>query len=149
MPPVDLAELLNLARYPGRFAGEHEVIGDWLRARGHLYDRIEFNVPVGVGVGQVDGLVPPYDRMAEQLSRKRVDLVAWLPAGVILIEAKGRATSDALGQLMSYRPLWELDRPDVPVVGLEVICRRINADDLAGMLSNGVDVRVYERAADN
>jgi hypothetical protein len=145
VPPPDLEQLIEQSRYPGRFEPEHEVIGDWLRARGSLYDRIEFNVRLGAGVTPPPELVEPYATNARELSQKRADIIAWAGDGVLIIEAKGRATSNALGQLQAYRALWQLERPTVPVLGLQVICRRIGADDLVAMTANGVDVYVYGR----
>lgn len=146
MPPPNLDVLIAQAKYPGRFEPEHEVIGDWLQARGNLYDRIEFNVRLGAGVEPPPELVEPYLTNARELSQKRADLIAWQGAGVVIIEAKGRATSNALGQLQAYRALWERENPDVPVLGLQVICRRIGPDDLVAMQANGVDVYMYARS---
>ena len=145
MPPPNLDELIALSRYPGRFEPEHEVIGDWLQARGNLYDRIEFNVRLGAGVEPPPDLVEPYRTNAIELSQKRADIIAYQGPGVVIIEAKGRATINALGQLQAYRALWELERPAVPVLGLHLICRRIAADDLVARRGNGVDVYVYGR----
>ena len=145
MPPPNLAALLEQSRYPGRFEPEHEVIGDWLQARGALYDRIEFNVRLGAGVEPPPDLVEPYLTNAKELSQKRADIVAYEQGGVQIIEAKGRATINALGQLQAYRALWELEYPTVPVLGLQLICRRIGPDDLVAMRANGVDVYVYGR----
>jgi hypothetical protein len=145
MPPLNLRELLDLTRYPGRFEPEHAVIGDWLAARGAFYDRIEFNVHLGAGVAPPADLIEPWRSEAVRSTQKRADIVAWLADGVVIIEAKGRATSDALGQLFTYRTLWLEANPTIPVLALEVICRRVNADDLAAFTANGVTVRLYER----
>lgn len=147
MPPPNLEELIALSRYPGRFEPEHEVIGDWLQARGNLYDRIEFNVRLGAGVEPPPELVEPYRANARELSQKRADIIAYQFGGVVIIEAKGRATINALGQLQAYRALWALEQPTIPVLGLHVICRRIGPDDLVAMQANGVDVYVYSREA--
>lgn len=145
MPPPNLEQLIEQSRFPGRFEPEHEVIGDWLRARGNLYDRIEFNVRLGAGITPPPELVEPYATNARELSQKRADIVGYLGDGVQIIEAKGRATINALGQLQAYRALWEFEHPTVPVLGLAVICRRIGPDDLLAMQANGVDVYVYSR----
>jgi len=146
VPPPNLDDLIAMSKYPGRFEPEHEVIGDWLQARGSLYDRIEFNVRLGAGVEPPAELVEPYLTNAKELSQKRADIVVWIDDGVIIVEAKGRATTNALGQLQAYRTLWTLEHPDTPVLGLQVICRRIGPDDLLAMTSNGVDVYVYTKA---
>lgn len=147
MPPPNLDQLLELSRYPGRFEPEHAVVADWLQARGSFYDRIEFNVHLGSGIVPPATLVEPWLSNAIRSTQKRADVIAWLPEGVVIIEAKGRATSDALGQLMTYKALWLDGHPTTPVIGLEVICRRINADDQAAFTANGVTIRVYEPAA--
>lgn len=145
LPEAERTELLTLSRYPGRFPGEHEVIADWLPDAVTRYERIAFNVHLGQGAQPPAGLQEPWRTEAIRGTQKRADIVAWLPEGVVIIEAKNRATSDALGQLIAYRALWLEGNPNVPVVALEVICRRINADDLYAFLTSGITVKVFEQ----
>lgn len=140
-------ELLEMSRYPGRFEGEHEVIADWLPTVLNFYQRIQFDVHLGLGAAPPPGLVDPWLSNAIRGTQKRADVIAWLADGVVIIEAKNRATSDALGQLITYRALWQEGNPSIPVVALEVICRRINDDDLFAMTNSGVTVRVFEPTA--
>lgn len=144
MPQGEQNALLALSNYPGRFPGEHEVIADWLPGAVTFYDRIAFNVHLGLGAQPPDNLVEPWRTMAVEGTQKRADIIAWLPEGIVIIEAKDRATTDALGQLIGYRALWLEANPNVPVLAIEVICRRINGDDLYIMQSSGVTVRVFE-----
>ncbi len=144
LPAGEQAALLALAKYPGRFEGEHEVIADWLPGATVFYDRIAFNVHLGSGVQPPEGLVEPWLSAAVAGSQKRADIIAWLPEGIVIIEAKGRATTDALGQLLGYKALWLEANPNIPVVALEVICRRINADDQYIFLANNITIRVFE-----
>jgi hypothetical protein len=144
LPEAERIELLNLARFPGRFPGEHEVIADWLPGAVNFYQRIAFNVHLGLGAQPPADLIEPWRSQAIRGTQKRADIIAWLPEGVVIIEAKDRATSDALGQLFAYRALWLEGNPSIPVIALEVICRRVNDDDLLAFTASGVTVRIFE-----
>ncbi len=144
LPEAEQKALLEMARYPGRFEGEHEVIADWLPNATTFYERIAFNVHLGLGAAPPADLVEPWRSQAIKGTQKRADIIAWLPEGIVIIEAKDRATTDALGQLMGYKSLWLEGNPSIPVVALEVICRRVNDDDLYIFQSNGVTVRIFE-----
>lgn len=144
LPEAEKKQLLEMSRYPGRFPGEHEVIADWAPNAVVFYDRIAFDVRLGLGAEPPAGAVEPWRTNAIEGTQKRADIIAWLPQGIVIIEAKNRATTDALGQLIGYRALWLEANPSIPVLAIEVICRRINDDDLFIMQSSGVTVRVFE-----
>ena len=146
MTVPNASELLDLSKFPGRFPGEHEVIADWLPTAVSFYDRIAFDVRLGMGAQPPAGMKEPWLSQAIERTQKRADIIAWLPGGIVIIEAKRRATSDALGQLISYKTLWLEANPLVPVLALEVICREINADDQFVFTNNGVTVRIFEPA---
>lgn len=146
LPEAERIALLEMSRFPGRFPGEHEVIADWLPGAVSFYQRIAFDVPLGLGAQPPEGLVEPWRSNAIRGTQKRADIIAWLPEGVVIIEAKNRATSDALGQLIAYRALWLEGNPSIPVVDLQVICRRVNDDDLFVFATTGVTVRIFEHS---
>jgi hypothetical protein len=133
--------------FPGLEAGESAVAHAWLVARGALYDQIDFNVRLGVGVEPPAELVEPYLSMATDLSRKRADIIALTVDVVTIIEVKIRASLGAIGQLLGYKALYEREHPDIGTVRLAVLARRVDPDAQYALSANGIDLYLYADAA--
>jgi len=143
-PPPDLDVLLVQFVYPGMTEPESAVFRDFLEARGREYDRFDFNVRLGAGAEPAEGLTGVYEALAVKLTQKRADVVSWLAGRPTIIEVKIRIGLGAQGQLLGYRSLWVRDRPGEPEPALLAIARRTDADTLAALGDQGIDVILYE-----
>lgn len=143
-PPPNLDQLLVQMQFPGMPRPESDVLKEWLVRRGADYDRIDFNVRLGKGVDLGEGFTPETKDLANKLTQKRADLVAWKFDVPTIIEVKIRASLGALGQLLGYRTLWPLTYPDTAEPGLLVIARRVDDDAALVLSEHGVDVILYE-----
>lgn len=147
MPPANLDHLIAQDYFPGLEAGESQVAHAWLVARGALYDRIDFNVRLGVGVEPPAELVEPYLSMATDLSRKRADIIAVAGDVTTIIEVKIRASLGAIGQLLGYKALYEREHPDIGSARLSILARRVDPDAQYAISQNGIDLYLYADAA--
>jgi len=101
---------------------------------------IEYDVRLGEGT-----VLPPetpewVQRMAYQLSTKRVDAVVTTSERIYLVEVKDRISFSALGQLLGYRSLFMAERRPTRTVSM-VVVGEILAPDVAGVLSeHGIEV---------
>lgn len=143
-PPPNLQTLIDSLAYPGQSTAEGEVIRDWLKADGAGYDAITFNVHVGKGPPLPPGLEPAIESFAQEKFQKKIDVVAYLPSGVVLVEAKIKLNLGVLGQLVGYRMLWAEQNPAVPVLGLIAIARRGDPDVIAVLTAGGVSVELFQ-----
>jgi hypothetical protein len=71
--------------------------------------------------------------MAEDISRRRIDVVGEKPDGWFLIEVKYNAGPEALGQILMYKELWNQDPPDGKPVFTAIV-----TDRTAGQVSFAV-----------
>src|SRR5258705_2219950 len=100
MPPPDYDEMLAQWRLPGLNEAENDVAKRWLRERGGLYDKIEWNVPLGPRVDFPFEMTPEQRAQADFLYSSRADIVAWTGEDTAtVIEVKRRLTKSAIGQL--------------------------------------------------
>lgn len=87
----------------------------WLRYRplfASQFTRVYFNVRVGEPAPKIAGLSPEIEKVAEDISRRRIDVVGEKENEWWLLELKALAGTDALGQMVMYKSLWESDPPD-------------------------------------
>lgn len=137
--PVAQAERM---KYPGLMPQEVAVLREWLRLHESEYDRFEYNVRVGAG----NDPGPTYDakmrQMALDITRKRIDAIAYKGQEVTLIEVKKRATLAAVGQIVSYKTLWRADNPLSPAPYLLLVASSFDADVMPVLSENAVDYAI-------
>jgi len=127
MTPDRIDYLAELAEESGSTPIEGRLAAAFVRQRGQYYLDLKFQKRVGPGQTLPPGSDPKIARMAYQATRRRVDVVGYTPAGVILIEVKDEITWPALVQLIDYRDLWLIAPGTPPPVGLMVVGRSIDA----------------------
>lgn len=143
MPIPNLEALIALTQYDGMREPDSRVFRKWLRARGLVYDRVEFNYLVGEGSPPN----PAWDDATKALHRrqtaKRIDAVAWVGEQPVIIEGKSRGAVKDLGQILGYRELFVAQHPDAPEPELLMICDDVDPDVANVMRSYGISIEVY------
>lgn len=126
---MDKAEQeLARIKYPHMVPQEIVLWKDFLRRHGRKFTAFRYDVKVGRGVGTVPGLEEPYQRMAIELTRKRIDVVASRGRQVYIIELKEHAGVGSIGQLLSYKALYEDQHGPGRVTGLILVARSTDQD---------------------
>ncbi|MBZ5560167.1 MAG: hypothetical protein LAO77_23160 [Acidobacteriia bacterium] len=143
-----LQEALALPRLPAALASETALVKAWLTDHGAKYRGFDFNVKVGHGVPLNANLPEPYLSMAIENSKRMIDVVAYWSVGIDLHEVKGRGDPCSVGQVRSYRYLWERDHPQVPVLAAGVICALLDEDMRFVLDSEGLSAFVYPQLVD-
>ncbi len=117
-----------LHKYP-HLMGTDIIIWDrYIRLHGHLYDKFEYDVHVGEGILPSSDLPTPFDAMAIHLTQKRIDVVAYQPNMITIIEVKLRPTLAAIGQILGYTELYKRDfTPNLPLSSM-LIAETIDPD---------------------
>jgi hypothetical protein len=111
--------------YPGMLPREILIWQTWLAQWEASYDSFQYNARVGPGFDPGPGWPDNMRTMAIANSQKRIDAVAWQGSQPTLIEVKDRAGAAALGQLLTYLPLWMQTYPDLPRPLLAIVTNRI------------------------
>lgn len=117
------------------------IFRNWLKSHEAEYDSFDYNSRIGTGYDPGPGWEDSIRAMAIANSQKRLDVVAWRGPQAELIEVKDRAGASALGQLLTYAPLWHTAHPDLPRASMRLVTNRLQPDI-------GVVARYYGIAVD-
>src|SRR5215207_7484429 len=83
-----------------------------------LYDRWEFDVKVGAGHLAGQEFDPAIHKLALEVSRLRIDVVAWSHGVPTVYEVKPRASLSAYGQVKAYQIFYLRDKFLRPNMGI-------------------------------
>ncbi len=119
-----LAQRMEAERksFPALLPRETLVIKAWLKLHEAEYERFDYNMRIGEGNDPGPGYSDAIRRDMVLLSQMRVDAVAWKGNLATLLEVKDRATPSAVGQLISYAHVWQLQFPANPSPLLLLVC---------------------------
>ena len=143
MTPERKAYLLSLSQYPQMTANESAVARAWLVQHADEYDDVQFNVLAGNTVDRQPGWSDATWAQAQALTRKRIDAVAFKGTAVTIIEVKLRVSLAALGQLLGYQILWQLEHPETTAVNLLAIGNSALVDAHDILLAHNVLIELY------
>src|SRR5579864_6652767 len=101
--------LLQQLQYPGMPKPESDITRAWIRKYGQVYDRLDFNAKLGQGAEIQPGISDATAAQFTALTKKRADIIAYKANTVDILEVKPRMSLSALGQLLGYQHLWQLD----------------------------------------
>lgn len=139
----ELDRLTSRSTFPGIDANEARAIREWIRREGHKYEELRFNVRVGVGVELEGGSADKFNRWWKQITRMRLDLLAWNPPNeATILEAKVAWTNDAVWQLLSYRDAYLVEFPEhnVTLIG---VCEAYSPSARQMASDRGIRLHVY------
>lgn len=142
-PPPDLDLWLAQLRLPGLMEAENAVAKRWLRTKGHLYDSIEFNVPLGPSPDFGSELTEDQRKHMVFLWATKADIVAKLDGRATIIEVKRRLTKSAMGQLAHYAYWYLQAHPEEPPPLVRAIAEWADPGIAQSTLANGIDIELY------
>lgn len=132
---------------PGLKEDEAEVMRSYLSTIPNTEVRaIEFNARLGDGITFTSG-PPEVQRMAKMITQLRADAVIFFNDYVLIVESKLRATSQAIGQLLTYRDLWMKTHPGAPPPRLAIVCYDIHPDIMTTARLNEIELITVKEAS--
>lgn len=129
-------------RFPGMLPREVLIWKTWLQTNESSYTSFDYNTRIGPGYDPGPAWADNMRLMAIANSQKRLDAVAWQGSQATLIEVKDRAGASALGQLLTYFPLWSAAHTDIPTAKMLLISNRIQPGIDTAAAWHGVAVTV-------
>lgn len=87
-----------------------------------------YDIHVGTAVVVPDGMAKFMERVAEAVTRKRIDVVARVRSGFWVIEVKPVCGQEAIGQALVYRDLFAREYAGVSEVVPVVVCELAEVD---------------------
>lgn len=114
--------------YPHMLAEDNAVWTKFLTKDAYKIKEVWYDVRVGQPVLLAVGASDIERRIAAGLTRKRIDVVCSVGGGYWVVEIKPYASMLAVGQVISYKRLFEIEYPDVEPVIPVIVCDNIDED---------------------
>jgi len=115
----------------------------FIEANGKNYTSFDYDFKVGEGTDPGPEVPENYRQDFIELSKKRIDAVGYQDNGVSIFEVKPRAGTQALGQLITYKSLYEKKFPSTKIVEVAVVCSFISPEEVALYKSFGINNYVF------
>lgn len=135
--------------YPGLRLPERIVLQAWMTKHAGEFSRFDHNVALGPGHDPGPLYSDAIRQMSVQNSKRKIDVVAWSPgrptwsAGrPTLLEIKERATPAAIGQLLTYAHLWEVETGFTGRPGLLIVAARVGPGVIEAANRAGITVEI-------
>lgn len=110
------------SKYPGMPVAEQLVWRAFLAQYGAQWERYDYNVRLGPGVTPPDYIVEPWRSASIAASKPRGDVIGWQGSVPTLFEIERYAKSDAMGQILHYRDVWEESQPGSAAPAMAIVC---------------------------
>lgn len=114
--------------YPHMMAEDVAVWSEFLKDPPIDIEGVWYDLHVGRGISPVDTGDVLARRIAAGISRKRIDVVALIPQGFLVVEIKPVASFLALGQALAYSRLFVLEYQPTAAVMPCVVCGQADED---------------------
>lgn len=134
---------IQLHKFPRMSPEDTTIWRKFLEKEGKNYDRFDYDLPVGNGEDPGPGVPENLRKDFIDLTRKRIDAVGYRDNSVTIFEVKPRAGTQALGQLLTYFPLFIQTYPGFSSVTLAVVTSFINTDELSIYASHSIKVYLF------
>jgi hypothetical protein len=121
---------------------ERLVLAAWQALHAHEFSRFDYNVHLGQGHDPGPAYSAEIRAMAVANLQKKIDVVAYGQTGVTLIEVKERAVPGAIGQLITYVHLWELEHTHTPTPLMKIIAARVSPGVIEAAQRVGIAVEI-------
>lgn len=117
-----------MVHYPHMLAEDTDVWTRFLESRVIDIDEVWYDLRVGQPVAVRQGASEMEQRIANGLTRKRIDAVCRVAGGFWVVEVKPYANMVALGQALTYSRLFKQEYTDVGEVLPVIVCDGVDQD---------------------
>ncbi len=128
------------ATYPAMQVDEILVWRNWLQLHQAEYDRFDYNVRIGTGVDPGPAFPDNIRKMAIAIRSLRLDAVGWKGDTPTIFEVKRRAGPENVGQLLTYRAVWEAQQLSAAVPTLVLVASDVVAHILPIVQQSGIQL---------
>jgi hypothetical protein len=128
------------ATYPAMQVDEILVWRNWLQLHQAEYDRFDYNVRIGTGVDPGPAFPQNIRDMAIAIRSLRLDAVGWSGAQPTIFEVKRRAGPENVGQLLTYRAVWEQQQLSAAAPALVLVASDLISHILPVVQQSGISL---------
>jgi hypothetical protein len=131
------------SKFPGMQIDEILVWKAWLAVHQGSYDRFDYNVRLGPEPDLPATLVEPYRSGSIALGMPRLDAVGWQGGIPTIFEVERIAQPRAVGQLITYRHLWEASNLSAASPQLALVAHSYRSSIMPALEANGIDLYTF------
>ncbi len=117
-----------MPHYPHFLAEDTEVWTKYLKSDHIKIEAVWYDVRVGMSVLRNEGGDSMLSKIADGLTRKRIDVIAEVDGGLWIIEVKPYANMYAVGQVVTYQRLFVKDYSITGTVAAVIVCDDYDED---------------------
>lgn len=116
-------------KYPHLIGEDSQIWSRFVLAYPEFFDTISYDVKVGAGAKTFTIPDKKSQLYWSELTKKRIDVVAYKSDVVTIVEIKKRVGLYTLGQILGYKFLFLRENPDIKIVNVLIISSAIPDDD--------------------
>lgn len=116
-------------KYPHLIGEDRDLWNRFIKKFPDKYETVDYDIKVGEGAETLKDWDQGKIDYWKNLTKKRIDVLAWKGNFAQIIEVKKRVGLYTLGQVLGYRFLYHRENPDTLLLPLLIVCSRIDKDD--------------------
>lgn len=121
---------------------ERPIWARYLERTTEQFLSLTYDMHLGAGAPVAKEWSPGTAAIVAAVSRKRVDVLGETASELIIFEIKPRAGMSAMGQLLNYRTLYEMEYKPTKPIRLMVVCERVEHDIQLTYARQGIELAV-------
>ncbi len=129
-----------LTKFPHMSPADTIIWQRFLYKHGTDYKSFDYDYHVGQGVDPGPEIPDNLRQDFILLTQKKIDAVGYVDNETHIFEVKPRIGTSALGQLLSYRLLYQLKHPQVSTIKLFVVTETVNEDEKKVYSANNITI---------
>jgi len=129
-------------RYKHMLPRDKRIWDRFLEQHGSYFERFDYDIHVGEGVGILAGVSEMTQKIATTLTQKRIDAVGYRGSEIWVFEIKPKAGLSAIGQVSAYEILYNKDFGAGKVTYKAIATDRTDND--IRTLCKELGIRLYE-----
>lgn len=114
--------------YPHLKPNDVHLWEKFIRGNPDFFETVDYDVVVGDGVVVGDVETDVYAKSFKKLTQKKIDVVGYRENQIWIVEVKPFAGSSALGQLLSYRLLFDESSLSGEIVEMMIVTNECKAE---------------------
>lgn len=124
--------------YPAMLVDEIVVWRAWLKLHEGEFTNYEYNVRIGEGQDPGANYSDSIRSMAVQITQLRLDALAFEGNVPTIFEVKRRATPASVGQLLTYKAVWDKEHPGEPPARMVLVANTFQQNILVPVKAHGI-----------
>jgi len=109
------------SHYPHMKPHDVHIWEKFIHANAGFFNSVDYDVCVGRAPEWLEREGSNHAKSQEILHRKKIDVVGYTDDAVWLVEIKPSAAASALGQVLTYKPLYMIEYPQTPSLRLAIL----------------------------